>query len=484
MTTQPAASCTTGCSNQPLLFQDLGSRKVVADFSGGSLSSDGGALLLRQVDQGLGVSSRLAQCFIDRRDPNLIDHSVAELVRQRLFALALGYEDINDHQLLRHDPLMAVACEKSDPLGGNRLPGCGALAAPSTLNRLELSNNLSDRYHRIAHDPQQVQACLLTLGIRCLPKESSEIILDLDAMGHLLSGQQEGRNFHRYYDGYCYLPLYIFAGEVPLWAQLRTSDVDPIEGVVPALDQVLAALRKRCPRARVIVRGDCNFARDELMSWCEQQSEVYFCLGFARNSAVIDRLADTLADARAAQCLTGASSVRRFADFEYQTAKSWSHCRRIVGKAEVSSRAEDTRFVVTNLPAEDFVDEPDHARFQAQRLYEELYCARGEMENVLKQQVLDLKANRMSTRYLASNQLRLWLATLGYLLIERVRAIGCLGTQLARATAGSIRLKVLKIAAQVRVSVRRVYVQISGAYVFRDLFRLCQQRLIAIGSSG
>jgi hypothetical protein len=470
----------TDCTRQRLLFQDLGRRKVVADFSGGTLSSDGGVLLLGQADRHLGISEGLAGCFVDRRDARWVDHSVQELVRQRLFGLALGYEDLNDHNELRRDPLLAVACEKRDPLGTDRLHRSEegiALAGASTLNRLELSNSKTSRYHKLEHDPARVQALVLRAGVRCVPKRAGEIVLDLDAMGHLLHGQQEGAYFNRYYDNYCYLPLYIMVGDVPLWAQLRTSDEDPIAGVVEALTEVVAALRQRCPRARIIVRADANFCREELLSWCEQQKEVYYVVGFARNSALIERLSLAFAEARAVRCLTGAEKVRRFRDFSYCTAHSWSRARRVIGKAEVNAHAEDARFVVTNLPPGDFADEVPGERFHPPALYEELYCGRGEMENVLKQQVLDLKADRLSTHYLASNQLRLWMATLAYLLRERVRAIGCQGTELARATAGSVRLRLLKVAAVVRVTVRRVYVQLCSAYPLKGLFCRCQRRL-------
>jgi DDE family transposase len=478
--THKLATAGTDCTKQILLFQDLGRRKVVADFSGGALSNDGGVLLLGQADRHLGLSEGLARCFIDRRDPRWTDHSVKELLRQRLYGLALGYEDLNDHNDLRRDPLLAVACAKRDPLGKDRLHASQegvALAGASTLNRLELSNARSSRYHKLEHDPARVEALLLKTGVGCIPKAAEEIVLDLDAMGHLLHGQQQGAHFHRYYDSYCYLPLYILVGEVPLWAELRTSDVDPISGVVAALAKVLAALRQRCPKARVIVRADANFCREELLSWCEQQQEVYYAVGFARNSALLERLSLAFVEARTARCLSGAQMVRRFADFSYRTIRSWSRARRVIGKAEVSASGEDARFVVSNLPAQGFADEP-RSRFAAQALYEEFYCGRGEMENVLKQQVLDLKADRMSTHYLASNQLRLWLATLAYLLLDRVRAIGCRGTDLARATAGSVRLKLLKVAAAVRLSVRRVHVQMSSAYPLKELFRICQERLM------
>jgi hypothetical protein len=356
-----------------------------------------------------------------------------------------------------------------------------ALAAPCTLNRLELSNNKQSRCHKLPHDPQKVEACLLKLGVRCLPKHAEEVVVDLDAMGHLVHGRQEGRHFNAYYGDYCYLPLYAFVGDIPLWAQLRTSDHSAAEGVVPALEKIVAAIRKRCRKARIIVRGDSGFGREEIMAWCEsQQPVVYYCLGLAKNSVLIGKLALALADARARRCLSGAASVRVFSEFAYRTQTSWSRCRRVIGKAEVMAAGDNPRFVVTNLPADGFKGEEDRERFIPQRLYEELYCARGDMENQLKQQVLDLQADRLSTHYLASNQLRLWLATFAYLLLERVRALGLAGTDLARATVGSVRLKLLKVAAQVRVSVRRVYVQLSSAYPLQELFRLCHRRLLSL----
>ena len=475
-----AAARATDCNQQPLLFQDLGPRQVVAEFTAGDLSSDGGVLLLRQVDHGLGLSRALAGCFHDTRDARYVDHSVPQLLAQRLYGLALGYEDLNDHALLRRDPLLATACDKLDPLGLDRFNPVfrgAALAAPCTLNRLELSNSKATRCHKLAHDPAAIEQCLLTMGARALPRHAREVVLDLDAMGHLLHGAQEGRHFSGYYDGYCYLPLYVFCGDVPLWAQLRMADQDAAAGTVPALEKIVAAIRKRSPQARIILRADSGFCREEIMAWCEGQPEVYYCLGLAKNSVLLERLAPALCDARARRCLTGGPSTRVFTEFEYQTQKTWSRARRVLGKAEVSAAGDNPRFVVTNLPARGFPEDADPTRFEPARLYEEFYCARGAMENVLKQQVLDLEADRMSTHYLASNQLRLWLATLAYLLLERVRAIGCAGTELARATAGSVRLKLLKVAAVVRVSVRRVQVQLSRAWPGRETFTRCAQAL-------
>jgi hypothetical protein len=485
MTIPPAASSSTECKNQPLLFQDLGPRKVMADFSGGMLSSDGGVLLLRQVDRGLGMSRGLAGCFYDLRDKDFVVHNLEQLLAQRVYALALGYEDINDHGTLRLDPLLAVACEKLDPLGLDRISEHRgvALAAPSTLNRLELSNNKETRAHKLPHDPKKIEACLLEMAARSLPKHAREVILDLDAMGHLLHGLQEGRYFNAYYDNYCYLPLYVMAGDVLLWAQLRTAEHGAAHGVVPALEQIVAAIRKRCPKARIIVRADSGFCNDDILSWCEGQQEVYYCIGVAKTSVLIEKLEPALAQARARHCLVG-TATRAFTEFQHQTVSgSWSRSRRVIGKAEVTTEGDNPRFVVTSLPAEGFEDDDSSDRFTASNLYEVVYCARGECENVLKQQVLDLHADRMSTHHMASNQLRLWLSAFAYLLLERVRTLGCRGTELARATAGTIRLKLFKVAAQVKVSVRRVYVQLSTAYPLQTLFRLCQERLSRLAES-
>lgn len=462
--------------NQSLLFDDLGPRRVQADFSGGHLSSDGGILLVRQIDRGLGLSRALAGCFHDTRKQVFVDHSVEELLAQRLHGLALGYEDLNDHDTLRLDPLLAVAAGKNDPLGQDRLhdQSC-ALAASSTLNRLELSNNKTTRYHKLSHDPRKIEQVLLEMSVRCLPKHAPEIILDLDGMGHLLHGLQEGRHFSAYYDGYCYQPLYVVCGAIPLWTQLRTGDCDSKEDVLAALKKIIPVIRKRCRKARILIRGDSGFCREELMAFCEGQKQVYYVLGLAKNSVLVQRVEQSLFWAAARRCLTG-QGCREFNEFEYETVRSWSRLRRVVAKAEVTVEGANPRFVVTNLPQRGF----ESGALSAQRVYEEVYCARGNMENVLKQQVLDLEADRMSTHYLASNQLRLWLATFAYLLMERLRALTLQGTELAQATAGTIRVRLLKVAAAVKVSVRRVYVQFCSAFPMQQVFTLCLKRLKAI----
>jgi len=469
----------------PMDFSELHGRQVVADFSGGHLSSDGGVLLLRQIDRGLGVSRELAGCFRDARDPRFVEHSLPALLSQRLYALALGYEDLNDHAALRRDPLLAVAVEKDDPLGLDRvLPEDRGqpLAAPSTLNRLEISNSKSTRYHKLQHDPAAVEACVLSRGVQCLPKHAREITLDLDATGDLVHGLQEGRFFNAYYGDYCYLPLYILAGDVVLWAQLRTAEHGAAHGAMEALQTVVAAIRRRCRKARILVRTDSGFCNDPFMTWIESQPDLFYCLGLAPNARLTDQVQDALTAAREHHCLTGVAT-RRFKELSYQTRKTWTRTRRVVAKAEVTTQGDNPRFVVTNLPADGFPDEPQSRRFAAQPLYEDFYCQRGQCENVLKQQLLDLKADRTSTRYLASNQLRLWFSALAYLLLERLRALGLHGTELSKATVGTVRLKLLKVAAAVTVSVRRIHVQLPSAYPYQQIFARCQQRLMTLAAN-
>jgi Transposase DDE domain group 1 len=438
-------------------------------------------LLLRQIDEGLGISRSLAKCFLDQRNPLLVEHSgstelaevIRELIAQRLLGLAAGYEDLNDHNLLRLDPLFAVAVGKEDPLGtGRALPDQGkALASASTLNRLELGNNKNTRCHKISANHQAIEDTLLEMGVRCLPKHSPELVIDLDASDNPLHGQQEGRFFHGYYGHYCYLPLFAFVGSVPLWAELRTSDGDAARGAVDALKKIVAALRQRCPKAKIIVRADSGFCREEIMAWCEGQRQVYYCLGLARNSRLRDLIDVKLARVRELAILCG-GVARGFTEFQYRTQKSWTLSRRVIGKAEILQDKENPRFVATNLPAQGFdPEDPKCAdRFCAKKCYEDFYCARGNMENQIKQQYLDLDADRTSTHWMASNQLRLWLSTFALLLFHRLRTLALQGTELAHSTAGTIRRRLLKIGAIVTVSTRRVHIRLASAFPLQKVF--------------
>jgi hypothetical protein len=355
---------------------------------------------------------------------------------------------------------------------------------------LELTNNQpGSRYHKIVADHRAIEELLLALGVSTLDKEASEVIVDLDATGTLLYGSQQGRNFNAYYGDYCYLPLLIYIGSVPVWTQLRSSDRDPADGALAALQKVVAAIRARCPRARIIVRGDSGFCREEIMAWWEAQpahrGPVYYCLGLVRNEVLVDKLQPALALARARACLTGGNG-REFAEFSYQTQKTWSRPRRVIGKAEVISGEDNPRFIVTNLPREGFAEAPpqEAERFWPRACYEQLYCARGGMENCIKEQQLGLFGERLSTHWLASNQLRLCFSALAQYLTERLRTIGLRGTALAGATAETIRTRLLKIGAVITVSVRRVRIQLASSYPLQELFYQVWRRLRALPTAG
>jgi hypothetical protein len=464
-------------------FDPLHQRRVEADFSGGHLSSDGGALLLRQIDNSLGLSAKLASCFSDDRNQVFVEHSLPELVAQRLYALALGYEDLNDHNSLRVDQLLATAVGKQDPTGMNRT--CAEdrgkpLASASTLNRLELGNELgAAHYRKIQPRHEQIEQALLEAGVQTISLNTLEVVIDFDATDDIIHGLQDGRFFHGYYRNYCYLPLYGFIGSVPVWAQLRSSNIDASKGTTEALEKIVPAIRLRCPNARIIVRGDSGFCRDEILSWCEANN-VFYCFGLARNNRLEAFLDQAFVWARVKACLCGGWG-REFVDFTYRTKESWSCARRVIGKAEVLPGGDNPRFIVTNLPTEGFVaDEPE--RFAAGACYEKFYCARGEMENRIKEQQLDLFADRTSTHYLGSNQLRLWFSTFAYLLLDRLRSQGLKGTQLAQATVGTIRVRLLKVAAQISVSCRRVYVRLASAFPLQDVFATAYRQLLGLSN--
>ena len=454
---------TTECNAEQLEFHALGRRDVVGRFDGGRITSDGGGLLLREVDHRLGLLDRLADCFADYRNPNSVEHDVRALVAQRVFGLALGYEDLNDHDALRADSVLALLVGKRDLTGegrGRERDQGYPLAGSSTLNRLELGTPdraPSDRYKKIAADAAALDRLLVDLFIDSHEKPPREIWLDLDATDDPLHGHQEGRFFHGYYRCYCYLPLYIFCGEHLLCARLRPSDRDGAAGSVEELERIVAQIRARWPKTRIVIRGDSGFCRDAIMSWCEDH-RVSYLLGLARNKRLHRALGREMAQARAEHEITG-RPARRFRDFRYRTRKSWSCERRVVGKAEYLPSKENPRFVVTNLPA---------SRAGARRLYEDLYCVRGEMENRIKEQQLGLFADRTSTATMRANQLRLYFSSFAYVLMHGLRRLGLKGTQHERAQCTTIRLKLLKIGARIRVTVRKVWLSFSEAYPYAN----------------
>lgn len=457
----------TECNAKQLEFNSLGRRKVVGKFDGGMISSDGGGLLLREVENRCQIVHRLAECFVDHRNPERIEHTVYELVSQRVFGLALGYEDLNDHDTLRYDPLLSVLCDKTDPTGMGRKKEQDkgkALAGKSTLNRLELTPedaDVSSRYKKIVADPQQMDRLLVELLIESFAEPPKEIVLDVDATDDPLHGEQEGRFFHGYYRCYCYLPLYIFCGEQLLCARLRTSDQDGAAGTQEELDRIVKQIRRAYPDVNIVLRGDSGFCREKLMVWCEDNG-VDYVLGLAKNNRLKAAIADEMEQAKALQEKTN-QPARVFNDFMYKTLKSWSKERRVVGKAEYLAKGENPRFVVTNIAASDM---------PAQPLYEQTYCARGDMENRIKEQQLALFADRTSTHELRSNQLRLYFSSFAYVMMQTLRRLGLVGTDLAQAQCDTIRLKLFKVGAQLRVSVRKVWVSLSESYPLYNLF--CQ----------
>jgi hypothetical protein len=472
----------TDCNQNVFEFQGIGGRKVTADFSGGYLSSDGGGLFLREAERRIGLIDRLAECFTDARDQRYVEHQLPELLRQRILGLSLGYEDLNDHDKLRLDPLHALLAGKVDVLGEDRpleRDKGKALAAHSTLNRLELSINGTDsRYKKIAASPQKIEALLIEQGVKAIPRKVSEIVLDFDATDDPLHGSQEGAYFHGYYRDYCYLPLYCFCGNIPLWAQLRNCKRDASQGTAEALAKIVPVIRERFGnKVRIVVRADGGFAREAIMAWCEANG-VYYCLGLAKNSRLSEQLQKSFEELRKQiEAKEVTAPCRRFVDFEYRTLDSWSRSRRVVGKAEVLEKGENPRFIVTNLPAEGFEGESDAKRFEAASLYENFYCARGEMENRIKEQQLDLYADRTSTHWLASNQLRLWFSAFAHLLLSVLRADVLRGTKLAAATIGQIRLQLFKIGARIKVSCRRIHLELATAYPWQKMFAQVHQQL-------
>lgn len=477
----------TDCREQSWLFQDLGSRKVEVDFGGGYLSSDGGGLILRELERHSGLLRDFSGCFVDYRDQRYIEHSVQELVSQRIHGLVLGYEDLNDHDHLRRDPIHGLIAGKSDPLGQDRnleRDKGKALAAHSTLNRLELSAEAIDaRYHKIQGQPDEIEQLLIQRGVKAIPRKSAEIVLDFDATDDPLHGSQQGAYFHGYYRHYCYLPLYCFCGNLPLFAKLRDCKRDASDGTVEALQKIVPVIRQRFgKRVRIIVRADSGFAREAIMAWCEENG-VFYCLGLARNDRLVELLG-THFEALEAQIKEGKveTPCRSFTEFEYSTLDSWSKARRVIGKAEILSQGDNPRFIVTNLPKDGWATRTQAARFEAVALYEKFYCARGDMENRIKEQQMDLFADRTSTHWMASNQLRLWFSAFAHLIMSTLQAGVLKGTELESASIGQIRLRLFKIAARLKTSARRIHIELCTAYPLKALFSLVHQRLSALSS--
>lgn len=454
----------TECTSDLFGFSRVEKRKVVAAFDGGAVTSDAGALLLGATDRRIRLINRFAGCFRDHRRPDLIEHEVATLVAQRVFGLALGYEDLNDHDHLRHDPVMAVLAGK---LSAHR-SDCAPVAGKSTLNRLELSRTEPTRYHRISHDPGAIEALFVDLFMESQPQAPGQIILDLDATDDPLHGHQEGRFFHGYYDGYCYLPLYIFCGRHLLAAKLRPANIDGAAGALEEVIRITKQIRQRWPRTRILLRADSGFCRNDLMEWCEN-NRVDYVFGFARNARLVETISKELQQAEK-KSLSSGRAERVFKDFTWSTLKSWSRERRVIAKAEWTQGEANPRFVVTSLKPRERGARP---------LYEDIYCARGDMENRIKECQADMFSDRTSAGTMAANQLRLWFASMAYVLICALRRIGLADTQFATASCGTIRLKLLKLGARIVVSVRRIKFAMATAHPWANEWAHAHRRLSA-----
>ena len=461
-------------ATEQLRFQGLGKRSVTASFDGGTITSDAGALLLRAVEAARGIIGKFATCFIDHRDQRYVEHSVWSMIAQRVYGLCLGYEDVVDHDRLREDPLIATLCEQPDVEGSGRRRDRDRgkpLAGKSTLNRLETAvPALSSRYKKIGWDEAAIARSFVDVFLSSYQSEPQQIVLDLDATDDPLHGHQEGRFFHGYYDCYCYLPLYIFCEDHLLCAKLREADGGESRGAQQELERIVAQIRERWPQVQILIRGDSGFSADQLMSWCER-NDVEYVLGIAQNKRLLRRLQRDLDIAGRQYGRTG-EPVRRFKDFTYRTLKSWSRRRRVIGKAEFLAKGANPRFVVTSLSKK---------TIDAQQLYEQTYCARGEMENRIKEQQLYLFADRTSSHTMHANQLRLWLSSIAYLLMSELRRRALHDTELASAQCDTIRLKLLKTGAQVHLSVRRISLRLASSYPYQQVFRQAYANLSRAG---
>jgi hypothetical protein len=516
----------TECSDRPFLFEGFKKRSVVAAFDGGAITSDAGALLLREVDRVIGLTRRVSKCFTDHRDPTRTEHTVETLIAQRIHGIALGYEDLNDHDDLRHDPALALLSTTLEPRARDVAP----LAGKSTLQRLEYvpgsprrrrksakqqrreleelrtsflagakpgapvkatgggasaTAPTGDRYFKISRDDDALQSVFVDVYLDSYKKAPKEIILDLDATDDPLHGEQEGRYFHGHYDCYCYLPLYIFAGHELLASKLRTADVDGAAGAKEEVERIVTAIRERWPRVRIIIRADSGFCRDDLLTWCEQ-SRVEYVIGLPGNVRLDRMIKDELrcAKARAKARMKArpkdpeSRSARLFKELRYRTRDTWSCERRVVATAAMSSEASgDGGWTGDKANPRYVVASEGMTRFDARGLYEDFYCGRGDMENRIKECQLDLMADRTSAMSLRANQLRLWFASFAYVLITALRRLALRHTELETASPGTIRLKLLKIGALAAVSVRRVKLALASAFPRKDIFALAHCRL-------
>jgi len=452
-------------------FGTLDNREIIAQFNGGCITSDAGALLLHDFEKTTGIIKQFANCFTDYRDNDRIEHSVEELIAQRIYGIILGYEDLNDHDRLKSDQLLALVCGKDDPTGDNRRRNedkGNPLAGKSTLNRLELSAPDADkdsRYKKIVANLAKMDELLVNIFLNSHVIPPKQIVLDLDTTDDIAHGKQENIFYHGYYKNYCYLPLYIFCGNHILCARLRPCNIDASSGTIEELSWIIEMIRNRWPNVEIIVRGDSAFCRDEIMSWCEF-NEVNYVFGLSKNNRLKKIICEDLIEARIMFTQTGKAS-RIYNDFTYQTLSSWEKERRVISKSEYMSKGENPRFIVTSLPN----------TIEAKELYEDIYCARGDMENRIKEQQLDLFADRTSTHQMRANQIRLYMSSIAYTILNLFREKVLNGTELENAQCGTIRTKILKIGAEIKVTVRKIWIEMNENYPYQELYLIIKQKI-------
>ena len=492
----------TQCIPNQLNFGSIKGRKVIANFSGGRITSDAGIVLMAELDKKLKITSRFASCFRDYRDLSYVNYPIHQLLAQRVYGIVLGYEDVNDHDQLRYDPALAIALSQLNFIDANE----AVLAGKSTLNRLEycpetVINQAESRYHRIEHQPQELEKAFVDIFLESYPKPPRQIILDMDVTDDQVHGSQEGAFFNTYYHGVCYAPLYIFCGHHLLVAKLRSSNVDPAEGALEEIQRVIGLIRAQWANTQILVRGDSAYAREEIMQWCEDQPKVDYVLAMATNSQLQRRASDVIIKAQNdyRQRLEPVSSLMEqmfspsddadelseaaelvppavwYRSLCYKTIDSWSRSRRVVTKVTYGSKGLKLRHVVTSLPA---------SKIPPSKLYTEKYCPRGDMENRIKEQQLELFADRTSTQTFESNQLRLWLSSIAYVLMQAFRQHCLSQTSLAQATVGTIRLSLLKLGARITVSLRRILIAIASACPYQDILATAYRRIQLLPAPG
>jgi hypothetical protein len=469
------------------------SRPIVVNFRGGAVTSDAGLSLIAEIDRKLQITSKFAQCFQDYRKPNRIDHSIESLIRQRIYGLVMGYEDLNDHEELRHEPMFALAVLNTIGIENKQ----AKLAGKSTLNRLEhcpedVEQGADSRYHKIGHCSEEIESLFVKIFLESYSKEPQEIILDLDVTDDLVHGLQEQVFFNNYYGGYCYAPLYIFCGKHLLAAKLRPSNVDPAEGALSELQRVIKQIREKWNNVQILVRGDSAYSRDNIMDWCESQMGVDYVFGLAQNSRLIQMTTTTHNRAKLEfeqnlstvvsfletvfkpdeQLTSLASDLINnsiwYKSLDYQTRESWSRSRRVVSKVEYGAKGTNIRFVVTSLTTK---------KIPPAQLYTQKYCKRGEIENRFKEQQLELFSDRTSTHTFTGNQLRLWFSSIAYVLMNALRQQCLAKTELQNATVGTIRTKLLKLGALITVSARRILIAITSSCPYKHIFSAAHRRL-------